>query len=549
MTARPAELAAKAELLDLLLSATQDGIVDWNVVSGRAKYNPRWQLLLGFDNGELQERAESPELWQELVHPDDRPAVLRLLSDHLEQGWPFSTAVRMRHRSVGYRHILCRGTSHRDDSDRPLRMVIIFSDIDERIRGEGRQRALVSALPDTIFRVRTDGTISGVKHGRQRAGSPFAALREGMTLASVFGDDRMLKRLQAALSVEAGSDRDNARTVQIDSMTADGGTIHHEVRVVHSEDESVCIVRDITQQRELEGRLLETQKLGAIGQLAAGVAHEINTPMQFIGDNLHFASAAVGDLVALLDRYKAAVKEGADRPLGAGQLETLANAEADLDFDYSREALPAALARSLDGVERVSAIVRAMKSFAHPGGDELAPTDLRGLIESTVTVATNEWKYVAEMVMQLDPELPLVPCIAGELNQVVLNLIVNACHAVADTVGATGRKGTITIKTTSDETHAEIRVADTGTGIPEHVRAKVFEPFFTTKEVGKGTGQGLAMAYNCIVKRHRGSLTFETELGMGTTFIIRLPLARAAGEDRRSEVDLQRVTQTGIPWA
>jgi signal transduction histidine kinase len=545
MTTRPSELAAKAELLDLLLSATQDGIVDWNVVSGRAKYNPRWQLLLGFDNGELQERAESPELWQELVHPDDRPAVLRLLSDHLEQGWPFSTAVRMRHRSVGYRYILCRGTSHRDDSDRPLRMVIIFSDIDERIRGEGRQRALVSALPDTIFRVRTDGTISGVKHGRQRAGSPFAALREGMPLANAFGDDRMLKRLQAALSV-AGSDGDNARTVQIDSMTADGSAIHHEVRVVHSEDESVCIVRDITQQRELEGRLLETQKLGAIGQLAAGVAHEINTPMQFIGDNLHFASAAVGDLVSLLDQFRSAVKDGAERPLGKQQLEALANAEAEADFDYSREALPAALARSLEGVERVSAIVRAMKSFAHPGGDELAPTELKGLIESTVMVATNEWKYVAEMVLELDPELPLVPCIAGELNQVVLNLIVNASHAVADVVGATGRKGQITIRTTSDETHAEIRVADTGTGIPEHVRAKVFEPFFTTKEVGKGTGQGLAMAYNCIVKRHRGSLAFETELGIGTSFVIRLPLARVAGEDRRSEVELQLITQTGF---
>ncbi|RYZ06123.1 MAG: hypothetical protein EOO73_17085 [Myxococcales bacterium] len=542
MTIQGTELAAKAELLELLLSATQDGILDWNLISGKARYNPRWQLLLGFDNGELQGRAESPELWQELVHPDDRPAVLRLLGDHLDQGWPFSTAVRMRHRSVGYRHILCRGTSHRDERDRAVRMVIIFSDIDERIRGEGRQRALVSALPDTLFRVRANGTISGVKHGRERAGSPFAALREGVTLASSFSEG-VLKRLRPALSRNDATDPNGAATVQVASVTADGATIHHEVRVVPSgEDECVCIVRDVTEQRELEERLLENQKLGAIGQLAAGVAHEINTPMQFIGDNLHFATAAIGDLMRLLDQYKQVVQSHANSPIGAPALEALTNAEAEADFEYSREALPQALTRSLEGVERVSAIVRAMKAFAHPGGAELAPTDLKGLVESTVMVATNEWKYVAEMVLELDPTLPLVPCIAGELNQVVLNLIVNASHAITDTVGATGRKGRITVRTSSDDTHAEIRVTDTGTGIPEHVRPKVFEPFFTTKEVGKGTGQGLAMAYNCIVKRHRGSITFETELGAGTTFIVRLPLVRGATEDRRSEHTL-----TGFP--
>lgn len=159
MNAQLHELSAKAELLDLLLSATQDGIVDWNLVTKTADYNPRWKLLLGFDDEATAPQAETPELWQELIHPDDRPSVLESLKDHLEQGWPFTTAIRMRHRSGGYRHILVRGTALRDEDDRAHRMVIIFSDIDERIRGEGRQRAVVSALPDTLFRVQADGTI------------------------------------------------------------------------------------------------------------------------------------------------------------------------------------------------------------------------------------------------------------------------------------------------------------------------------------------------------------------------------------------------------
>jgi signal transduction histidine kinase len=525
MTDSPANLAVKAELLELLLNATQDGIVDWNLVDGTADYNPRWQLMLGFDNGEFSHGQMSPELWQELIHPDERGATLQLLMDHLDQDWPFNPTVRMRHRSAGYRHILCRGTALRDANLKPLRMVIIFSDIDDKIRGEERQRALMAALPDTLFRLRASGTISGVKRGREREGSPFASLREGSVLADNFPDPRTIAPLQAALASSAVDQAQSARTVKLCSTTAEGGSIHHEVRVLRSgDDEVVCIVRDVTEQFELEQRLLETQKLGAIGQLAAGVAHEINTPMQFIGDSLHFARASIGDLVVMFERFKAATADAEQAPLGSKRLAELRQVEQDADFDYARQALPEAIDRALAGVARVSKIVQAMKSFSHPGRDELAPTELKGLIENTVVVATNEWKYVADVEVDCQPGLPLVPCIAGELNQVVLNLLVNAAHAIGDVVGTSGNKGRIKVTATSDPTHAEIRIADTGSGIPEKARAKVFEPFFTTKEVGKGTGQGLSMAYNCIVKRHRGTINFETELGVGTTFIVRLPL-------------------------
>jgi PAS domain S-box-containing protein len=517
------DAGAKAELLDLLLNATQDGVVDWNLQNDEVSYNARWKHLLGFDSAEHAAYCDLPDAWRDLMHHEDRPHTLKLIDDHLRQGWPLYTTVRMRHFHGGYRHIMVRGTARRDAQDKPVRMVLIFSDIDERIRAEERQRALVSALPDTLFRVRSDGTILSLKRGLEREGSPFAELREGMTLGDSISDARLRARLEAALAEPYDPAR-GAQTLGF-STTQGNAPIHHEIRIVRSsEDELVCIVRDVTDQRGLEDRLLQTQKLGAIGQLAAGVAHEINTPMQFIGDNLHFAHSAIADLLTLLDMLRTTVSASVTGPPTEAKLSELAQAEIDLDFEYTREALPTAIERSLTGVERVTRIVRAMKAFAHSDGERLTPTDLKGLIESTVMVATNEWKYVADVDLQLDPDLPPVPCIGGELNQVVLNLIVNASHAIADVVGESGDKGKISISAGCDATHAVIRVQDSGTGIPEHARAKVFEPFFTTKEVGKGTGQGLAMAYNCVVKRHKGSIDFETELGAGTTFVIRLPL-------------------------
>ena len=531
MTAQLAsDAAAQARLLELLLNATQDGIVDCDLVSGVTTYNARFRHVLGYDGAEHVAYCASESAWRDLMHPQDRGHALKLIDDHLKQGWPLHTTVRMQHRYGGYRHIMVRGAAHRDEADKPLRLVLIFSDIDERIRGEERQRALVSALPDTLFRVRGDGVILSVKGGVEREGSPFAALREGLTLGESIGDARLRAHLEAALA-EPRDISQAAQTLSVTCVIADGSQLHHEIRIVRSsEEELVCIVRDVTERRGLEERLLQSQKLGAIGQLAAGVAHEINTPMQFIGDNLHFARTAITDLLTLVELLRTTVQEATAGPVSAARLAQLSQAEVELDFDYTRDALPTTIERSLTGVERVTKIVRAMKSFAHPDGDRMTPTDLRALIESTVMVATNEWKYVADVELNLDAALPPVPCIGGELNQVVLNLIVNASHAIADVVGSSGEKGKISISAASDDTHAVIVVKDSGTGIPEHARAKVFEPFFTTKEVGRGTGQGLAMAYNCVVKRHRGSIEFETALGAGTTFVIRLPLTGDVGK-------------------
>jgi len=198
------------------------------------------------------------------------------------------------------------------------------------------------------------------------------------------------------------------------------------------------------------------------------------------------------------------------------------------DVEYFFLQIPQAIQETLEGVERVTKIVRAMKEFSHPAGKEKTAVDINHCIQTTITVARNEWKYVAELVTDLAPGLPLVQGFQDEINQVILNLLVNAAQAIGDAVKTTGGKGTIKITTKHEAPWVEIRVADTGTGIPEEIRHRIFELFFTTKEPGKGTGQGLALARSVIVKKHGGELTFESAMGKGTTFIVRLPVTPAA---------------------
>jgi len=285
---------------------------------------------------------------------------------------------------------------------------------------------------------------------------------------------------------------------------------------------------DVTDQRRLENDLAQAQKLESVGRLAAGVAHEINTPVQFVSDSVLFVREAMDDLSAIVDKYRelrSAMESGADIQAAARAAE---KAEDDADLDYILENAPVALDRARDGLGRVANIVRSMKEFAHPDRKEKAQADINQAIASTLVIASNEYKYVADVETRF-AELPLVNCFAGEINQVVLNLIVNAAHAIGDVVrdaqtNGMPRKGLITVSTRVLDGSIEIAIGDTGKGIPVDVRSRIFDPFFTTKEVGKGTGQGLAIARAVVVDKHGGTLHFETEVGRGTTFFIRLPI-------------------------
>jgi PAS domain S-box-containing protein len=285
----------------------------------------------------------------------------------------------------------------------------------------------------------------------------------------------------------------------------------------------ISILRQTLEERDrLEDNLRQAQKLEAIGQLAAGIAHEINTPTQYVGDNLRFLKESFGELDGLLTQLVDAGGEPASRLL------------VDADFDYLKEEIPRALNQSLEGVDRVAKIVRAMKEFSHPAREKTA-TDLNRAIQSTITVASNEWKYVAEVEMDLDTNLPAVHCSPAEFNQVILNMIVNAAHAITDVVGDGGKgKGKIHVKTRTDGEWAVVEISDTGAGMPAHVQQRIFEPFFTTKEVGKGTGQGLAIAHNVIVDKHAGTIKVSSAPGKGTTFSIRLPIGGMTSDSEGS---------------
>ncbi len=282
---------------------------------------------------------------------------------------------------------------------------------------------------------------------------------------------------------------------------------------------------DITERILLEEQLRQAQKLEAIGQLAAGIAHEINTPTQYIGDNSRFLKEswpAVSEILGLCLRAR---EESQSGPVTTNTMAELLQSAERGDLSYTLSEIPRAIDGTLEGVARVSKIVRAMKEFSHPGSEGKSAVNLNHAIETTVAVARNEWKYVADVETCFDESLPLVPCLAGEFNQVILNLLINAAHAVGDAVGRdSGRKGTITVTTRCVGDWVEVQIRDTGIGIPENIRARIFEPFFTTKEVGKGTGQGLALAHAFIVKKHKGQIWFESEVGKGTTFFLRLPL-------------------------
>lgn len=285
------------------------------------------------------------------------------------------------------------------------------------------------------------------------------------------------------------------------------------------------ILLDITDRKSLESKLLQAQKLESVGQLASGIAHEINTPTQYVQDNTRFLMDAFEDYAKALTAYRRLRERLNDMDIPSSWLEPVDETSAEVDIDYLNEETPQAIAQSLDGLGRINSIVSAMKEFSHPGIDSPLPIDINKVIENIATVSRNEWKYVAELDMDLASNLPSPLGYRDKLGQVILNLIVNAAHAIADNVKA-GKfdKGQIRITSQSQQGQIEVRVSDNGPGIPYSIQEKIFDPFFTTKGIGKGTGQGLSIAHSVIVEVHQGNLLVESVPGEGATFIIQLPI-------------------------
>ncbi len=282
------------------------------------------------------------------------------------------------------------------------------------------------------------------------------------------------------------------------------------------------LINDLNRTRE---QLVQSEKMAAIGQLAAGIAHEINTPAQYVSDNTHFLEEAFDDLVQLFNLHSKLLIAVESDHVTDDLVEALKQKVDEVDWEYLAEEIPAAISQSQVGIDRISEIVLAMKEFSHPGTKEKTDIDINRAIQSTIEVATSEWKHYANIEVDFDPSLPPVHCLPGELNQAILNIIVNAAHAISEKLDKTRTDlGTITLCTRKENDSIKITIKDTGPGIPDEIKSQIFDPFFTTKEVGKGTGQGLAIAYSVIVDKHHGTIHVESEPGSGTTFTIRLPI-------------------------
>ncbi len=419
--------------------------------------------------------------------------------------------------------------------------VVTFVDISERKAGEQALRAahesselFINSVPSILISIDLDGRIT---RWNLTATTTFGFSKQEM-LGKTLGDCGV-HWLQPDMAAEVASWCAERASRRCDHLLFEKDGEKHSLGLsidwVNSSErktaELLIIGSDVTERKSLEIQLRQAQKLEAIGQLAAGIAHEINTPTQYVGDNTNFLKeswTSIAPVLSAMRQVRAEAGKGAVREETLAQFDSLWESA---DLLYLETEIPRALDQSLDGIQRVAKIVRAMKEFSHPGSEEKRPLELNKAIETTITVARNEWKYVAEVVTKLEENLPLVPCHAGEFNQVILNLLVNAAHAIRQAVGdGSQEKGIITVTTRRDGDCVEVLIQDTGAGIPEAVRSRIFEPFFTTKPVGEGTGQGLALAHNVVARRHGGKIWFDTEVGKGTTFVIRLPLAAAGTE-------------------
>ena len=477
-----------------------------------------------------------PSSWLESIHSEDRDYVIGEFKRACTAG-QLDLEYRIVRPGGDVRWIWARTFPIFTQAGAVRRLIGIAQDCTERKQNEKTRAFLASIVEssdDSIIGTDLNGTILS---WNQAAVTLFGYTAEeaiGQHITLIFAPDRKADHLTTLSKIGRRELIERFESVRMEKggKLIDVAVILSPIKDALGRLQGVSgIYRDITDRKraEREKKLMEiqlqhAQKMESIGRLAAGIAHEINTPTQYIGDNLTFLKEAFFDLERVLrNSYALFVGSQVHDSLSAVQPDALEPAR-EVDIDYLLKEIPQALDQSLDGVSRVSTLVGAMRDFSHPGKKEKIPTNLNIAIESTITVARNEWKYVAELETDYDTSLPLVPCLTGDFNQVILNLIVNAAHAVAG-AAKNGQRGMIIVRTRNCPPWAEVQIQDTGTGIPEEIRSRIFEPFFTTKEVGQGTGQGLAIAHSVVVEKHGGDIHFHTEMGKGTTFIIRLPLA------------------------
>ena len=547
----PTEGGERAELYRMAFAACPAGFIVWDTDSRILDWNPAAERIFGWTRAEAMAQPRPHFLVSEDVWPYVEGVFVQLLeaeepTDSLNDNvtrdgrvihceW-HNIPMRDRQGRVSGFVSIVQDITPRKEAEAALQNEIIerkWAEIElERVLTQSEQ--IIASITSILVTVDENGLITTWN----AAAAAAFGLRTAEALGQRFADCGIGWDWAVILggAAKCTARQEPVRLDDIPYVTRDGkerflgvtlNPINH-----YSDDPKgfLLLAADITARRVLESQLALAQKMESIGQLAAGIAHEINTPIQYVGDNLRFLQESFQARQGVLAAYREFVRR-AEGEADPGALEAVRCAEEEADAEYLAAEIPLAMSQAAEGIARVSHIVRAMKEFSHPGTASKVMTDLNRALDSTATVASNEWKYVAELVTDFDPNLPLVPCLPADLNQVFLNMIVNAAHAIGDVVGdGANGKGTITIGTRRVEDWVEVRVGDTGTGMTEEVKARIFDPFFTTKPVGRGTGQGLAISHTVVVEKHKGTIHVETAPGRGTTFVIRLPLLDSSEE-------------------
>jgi len=379
-----------------------------------------------------------------------------------------------------------------------------------------RANLMISYLPGALIVTRDDGTVTRLNPPAWRMFDlKTHMVREVLTI------HKLIDGLEdEACPVEAAN-RPRSLDKSLYAKASNGSRFPVSVAAqkVSAEDGDLILwlVKNISATAELENKRLalenelrQAQKLESLGTLAGGIAHELNTPIQFITDNVKFLSEAVG-------AYKGAVEDLRSHV----PVEIMAEILERADIEYMSEESTAAIAQSLEGLERVKEIVLAVKRFSHPTTAGRSCNDLNELVRTAVTVSRGQWKYAAEVKLDLAEDLPAIMCNPGELSQAVLNLIVNAAHAIEDRKNG---MGCITLSTRHAGDRVVFQVTDTGIGMTPEVKSHIFDLFFTTKAPGRGTGQGLSLVHTIIVNNHKGGIEVQSDPGVGTAFTITLPM-------------------------
>lgn len=518
--------------------------------------SPSFENIWGCSRDAL---TKNPEAWSERLHPEDQSVAARIRLDQAagnnsksyyrivaEDGsvrWLWERSFCVRGKGGQFKQIIGLTEDVTDFKRNEEALLNAQQELEERVAQRTAELAergelvelLVDSAPGAVYGIDLEGKFTFCNPAALRLlGYSDAGELLGKSAHALVhhtkpdGNLYPLEECPVMASFQVGKDArvDGEVFWRKDGTSFLVGYNSRQIRRKGKPVGAVVMFADITdrQRREMEAR--SRQKLQAVGGLAAGIAHEINTPIQFVGDNTRFLQTAFQDELRLIQKYEELFDAASFGSVSPELLDEVAAVRKLTDWPYLQNEIPKAMGQMLEGLDRVSTIVRGMKEFSHVDrANEKSPGDLNRALESTLIVTRNEWKYVAEIETDYGA-IPPVVCHLGDLNQVFLNLLVNAAHAIEDVVKGTGKKGKIRVQTRQDGDWVEINISDSGTGIPEEFRERIFEPFFTTKEVGRGTGQGLALA-RAIVEKHGGTLTFQNELGKGTTFTIWLPISGA----------------------